>query len=283
MSAPQTRLLGWGAALLVLGALIGGLLARSLSREAEAPPPGQALSPTASRREAAPSGPLVFDTSPQRPEATPALLPAGVAAVYLFYDLTAASAPAQVRWSRNGQPLATVANEDIQPESQDASRGVAVLRPPGGSLLPGLYEAEVTAGEERLTATFQAAWGAQEILAQPAPAAAEVQVSQVAITRGIGRSGTPEQPLKTIRPTEGRLYFVFRYEQAEPGIALTVKWFLSGEELTAARREVVLPSSAGWAHAWAEVQPAWPPGECRVVVYVSGDAAELASASATVQ
>lgn len=286
----QTRRgLLWGAALLALGAVGGGLASWLLLPGSSPAPRGTgspAETPGLPSAETPQSLPVVFSTSPEPADATPALLPAGVPVIYLFYRLgggEATDTPSRVRWSRNGQPLPDVIHQDIQPDPDTPGRGTVLLRPPNRSLPPGLYEAELSVGEARLAASFQAAWGAEEILQQPVPAAAEVKLSRAAMATGVKRDGSPERRLRTIGPDYGRLYFVFRFEQAEPGIALTVKWFVAGEELVAARQEVVLPATAGWGHAWAEAQPEWLPGEWRAVAYVSGDSEELASAVVTVR
>jgi hypothetical protein len=226
----------------------------------------------------------VFATRDQRPPVTPDLIPAGIPAVFLFYDLPDGlpGAKASVRWWRDGRLLGSVAQGDIMPASGRGTGGRAVLRAPGGSLGPGLYEAEVAAGATRAVATCMVTWGAEQVLQQPAPVAAEMQVSDATLTSRVRPDGSPGDRLVRVMDGASRLYFVFRYRQAEPGTSVTVKWFLSGEALAGATRELGLSSDAGWAHAWVEVRPALPAGPCRAVAYLTGDDAQLAAAEAAV-
>ncbi|NPV46309.1 MAG: hypothetical protein HPY69_05100 [Armatimonadetes bacterium] len=281
------QLVLWGGAFLLLGAMVGGTLSwllygglvsssiRTIGGLRPPDLPDEAIRPS----------PIVFDTTPRRPRTTPSLLPAGVPLVYLFYDLTdqASSAPSSVSWLRNGVQLGRVANSDIRPDPGNPGHGMVLLRAPNGSLPPGLYEVRLTVAGERLLASFQVAWGAQDILQQPIPPAVELQVRQVTLARGVKPDGRPHSPVEAVSPDCGRLYFVFRYEQAEPGLAVSVRWFMATQELETARREVVLPSTAGWAHAWVEPEGDWPSGPWRVAAYVSGDTQEIASATLNVR
>lgn len=282
-----SRVVLWGGGLLLLGAMAGGMLGwllhsgrvgSSVGITADSDRPDRAEKGVLQR------SPIVFSTSPRRPETTPALIPAGVPVVYMFYDLNReGSHLPTISWLCNGRALGNVANHDLRPDPEAPGRGMVLLRAPNGSLAPGLYEVQLTVGGESFLASFQAAWGAEEILQQPVPPAVELRVREATLARGVRADGRPQSPLKVVSPDCGRLYFVFRYEQAEPGIALTVRWFMAAQELAAARREVVLPSTAGWAHAWVEPSGEWPSGEWRVVAYVSGDTQEVASATIVIR
>lgn len=278
----------WGGGLLLLGVMVGGMLGWLLgSGQLDSPVDvtGTLRLPGLPTDDTARVPPIVFDTVPRRPHYTPPLLPAGVPLVYMFYDLTGQPGlnPSNASWLRNGVQLGHIANSDIRPDPQNPGHGMVLLRAPNGSLSPGLYEVQLTVAGERLLASFQVAWGAQEILQQPIPPAVELQVRQVTMARGVKPDGRPQSPVKTVSPDCGRLYFAFRYAQAEPGLAVTVRWFLATRELETARREVVLPSTAGWAHAWVEPEGAWPSGTWRVAAYVSGDTQEIASATLIVR
>jgi hypothetical protein len=271
--------------LLVTGSWLGVTIARARSAADSLGRAGSAAGMAPGQRQ--PRGQadaIVFAARDQRPPVTPDLIPAGIPALFLFFDLPdgVPGARARARWWRNGRLLGAVARGDIVPENPRRASGRALLRAPGGSLVPGLYEAEVVAGTARAVATCMVTWGADQVLQQPAPAAAEMQVSGATLASRIRPDGSPGDRLVRVADGASRLYFVFRYRQAEVGTSVMVKWFLSGEALAGATRELGLNSDAGWAHSWVEVRPALPPGPCRAVAYLTGDDAPLAAAEALV-
>ena len=283
----------WGGliapVLLVLAVVMGGALGTLAGlRHVSAPAagiragaiarPGQPTTPSNQSREL-----IVFSTTESAPSTTPDMLPAGVPAVYLFYDFPQipASAVPRVRWWRDGRLIGEVPAAYIQPQAGMGAAGKAVLRAPKGSLGAGIYEVELTLGERRVTASFVVAWGAAQIASLPAPAESEVEISNAVIAAAVAADGSPRQPLTQVASGSQRIYFVFRYQKAEPGTALVVAWYGGQEAITSATREITLPAAAGWANAWLEA-PATsplPPGGYRAVVTMAGDEQALGSAT----
>ncbi|MBU0608917.1 MAG: hypothetical protein KKI08_13615 [Armatimonadetes bacterium] len=60
-------------------------------------------------------------------------------------------------------------------------------------------------------------------------------------------------------------------------------WWAGKLEIKAARREVVLPATEGWAHAWMQAQNGLPAGTYTVRAATSGDTQALATDSFTVR
>lgn len=227
---------------------------------------------------------LVFSTANLEPETTPDLLPAGAGPVYAFYNLPelARSSMLDATWSRDGKLLGKVPPSDIQPGPQSPGRGSMTLRPPGGKLVPGIYEVEIRTERRRFRASFVVAAGAEKIVGQQAPVEAELTVSGQVTARGVGAHGEPVQAGTSFGRTD-RIYFVFQYKGAEPGTGVTVQWWGGTTEIKNARREVTLSSAEGWAHAWMQADSGLPPGTYTVTATVTGQAKELARAQFTVQ
>ena len=269
--------LATGLIALTLGALIGcataGLLRVSSTPFAtvlQTPPAGRAPIPPL------PEG-VKFSATPQEPPSTPDLLPAGVPAVYAFYNLPdAARGGVQgAAWSMNGKRLGAIPASDLRPEAHRADRGVVTLRAPTGKLQPGFYELALRGERRTFRASFAAADNAAAILSQPAPADAALSIPQHTTALGVGSSGEPLRATGKVGGKE-RVYYVLRYEGAEPGMAISIRWWRGTTELKAARREVVLPSTSGWANAWVQSESGLPPGAYSVSAMTSGDPHELA-------
>jgi len=275
------RALKLGLLVLAVGAVLGvsvGLVARSAPRTrlatsaaVVAPPP------------VAPEG-IVFSPTPREVAATPDLLPAGLAVVYAFYNLaeTAGGGVVAATLSVDGKRTGAVRGEDIHPDAARPGRGTVTIRAPGGRLAPGIYELELRTIRRRFRASFVAAANAAQILAQAAPAAAALALPQHGIALGVGPKGEPMRPTSRVGARQ-RVYYVVRYEGAEPGMAVCVRWWSGTTELPTARREVVLPSVSGWAHAWIQAADGLPPGAYEVTATTSGDVQPLARDRFTVE
>jgi hypothetical protein len=227
--------------------------------------------------------PLTFSLQPQPPAVTPDFLTAGAPVVYVFYwlpDLTTLSPP-RLQWWRDGQALAPVPPEQISQRRQGGGvRGAATLPAPDGSLPAGIYEVTVTVGDREISGSFAALWGADEIIAQQPPASATMTIEQIVIAEGIQSDGSPRDPRAKLREGPRRLYLVFAFARAEPGSAVLVKWYANGQPIQGGGREVVLPTTHGWAHGWVETSDpqGLPPAEYRATVMLAGDDHELGAA-----
>jgi len=221
---------------------------------------------------------IAFSPTPQEVAATPDLLPAGVGAVYAFYNLpeTARGGIVEANLSVDGRRAGTVPREDVRPDPGRPGRGTVTIRPPKGRFAQGVYELELTTTQRRYRASFVATANAPQILAQPAPAEASLALPQHAVALGVGPKGEPVRLTNRVGSRE-RIYCVVRYEGAEPGMAICIRWWSGRTELRAARREVVLPSVSGWAHAWMQAEEGLPPGTYDVTATTSGDAQALST------
>jgi len=159
---------------------------------------------------------------------------------------------------------------------------MVVLHAPGGKLAPGAYELQLQTDRRKFSASFVAAPEAQAVLAQAAPAEAALALTQHVVARGVGKDGSPSGPTSKFTQTE-RVHYVLRYRGAEPGMAVRVTWWVGNLEIKAARREVVLPATEGWAHAWMQAQNGLPAGTYTVRAATSGDTQALATDSFTVR
>lgn len=269
---------------IALGALVAAsvLWLRAPHGAGPVGPRGVAQVPSPPPRERAEG--VVFSTTRQEPPTTPDLLPAGASAIYASYNLPelALSPIVEAGWTQDGKRLAKISAADIQPDAQSPGRGTIILRPAGGTLQPGIYELDIRTQRRRFKASFVVAAQADTIVGQQAPAEAQLAISQQTVARGVGGKGEPLQPTKQIG-TRDKVYFVFRYEGAEPGMGVTIKWWGGTTEIKNARREVTLASTAGWAHAWMQAAEGLPPGTYKVTLTTSGDAAELARTEFAVQ
>jgi len=213
------------------------------------------------------------------------MIPAGVTAVHVFLNLPGWPAGGALNLSakRLTPPTATLTVTRPAAEPGQPGRATAVLAAPAGGLQPGLYEVTASSGGRRETATFLVVAGAAEIIGQTAPAEAEVLLSKGVIAGGVAADGKPTKSLKEIRDPAARLWLVFRYDQAEPGTSLTVRWFSNNVPLPGATRELALRGAAGWAHAWLQASPRLPAGTLRAEVTLTGDAEVLLSVQVPVQ
>lgn len=261
-------------ATLVAGVLVGAILAHVAGR------PGVAGSAVPESIPAAPvatvADGITFSGSSEPPATTPDLLPSGLPAVHGFFHLSGMKSQTtpQITWSRNGKAIGRVAAEDMTVDPAHAGSGRFVLRPTSGKLASGIYEVELTAAGRRFRASFVAAEQAGAILAQKAPASATLQVTQHVIARGVGQHGEPKQPAARLRSGD-RVFYVLRYEGAEPGMALSVRWWRDNIEIVSARKDVILSSEAGWAHAWIQAEGGLPAGTYSVTASVAGGAGEI--------
>ena len=273
----RSHLLALGVGLLA-GVIVVWLIQPPRSGE---PASGTVASPVAAPPLTGPQ--VLFSVAPQEPTISPDLLSAGVATVYAFYslpDMAPGEAPSAV-WHKDGKPLGGAASR-VQADPQRAGHGMIMLEAPGGKLAPGIYEVELKTQARTFGASFAAAPGAAEILAQPAPMEAVLSVSQSGTARGVGPQGEMLQPTNAFAGTD-KIYFVMHYAGAEPGTAVTFTWWNGKTELRQARQEVTLPAAAGWAHAWIQTEQGLPQGTYRAAAAVSGGAQDLAAAEFTIR
>jgi hypothetical protein len=156
------------------------------------------------------------------------------------------------------------------------------LAAPGGRLAPGLYELELQTTARKFRASFVAAPEAEAILAQQAPADAALVLRQHMTARGVKADGKPNGQVTTFGRVE-RVFYAMQYEGAEPGMAVLVRWWAGQTEIKAARKEIALPSTAGWAHAWMQADAGLPAGTYDVTATTAGGAQELARDQFTVR
>lgn len=224
---------------------------------------------------------ILFSATDAKPAANPCLLPAGLPAVYAFYEAPGhqgAGRP-EVKWTRDGQVLPDPSPDDVMPEGNGKS-GKILLRPPRGKVEAGVYEVELKLGPSNLAASFVAAWGAEKIASQSAPADAQVTISDLLVATAVSPANEPQHPQKSFGGRE-RIFAAFKFAKAEPGSAVVVKWYGGPEPITAATKEIVLPSTTGTASAWLQAPPGspLPPGNYSVTVSMAGDTTALARAA----
>ena len=271
--------------LLAIGLLIGGILAFSRQSSSPAAPNGP-LSPQSvlhALMGASDEERILFSATPTEPTRAPDLLPAGIPMVYAFYRIPGATAGASARaqWSRNGVVKGQIPVASITPGNHPGE-GTIAFRAPADGFAPGVYEVEVQQGPNKVRGSFVTAVGAGAIIGQPAPKDAEVAIPKVAFADGVDAHGQPQRVRKTFYGTD-RIFFAFRYTQAEPGSTVRVSWYGGQEPIKSAEREVLLPSVEGWAHAWLQAPfPGLPPGEYRATVTMSADTRAIATGSFTV-
>lgn len=272
------RILLLGLVVFAAGALIGvgAVRLRSVSPEGALPlqpaVPGALPPGPAADREG-----IAFSATPREPPSPPDLLPAGVAVLYAFYNLPEAAARGllSATWSVDGKSLGALARGDIEPDAGRPGHGAILLRAPKGRFVPGVYELELRTESRKFRASFVAAENAPAIIAQQAPKEAMLALPQHVVARGVGPKGEPVRPTNEVESNE-RVYYVLRYQGAEPGMAISVTWWAGQTEIKAARREVVLPSTSGWAHAWMQAESGLPAGAYQVSVTTAGDTQALA-------
>jgi hypothetical protein len=274
-----------GLLALALGALIGAGAAYFNSTNVGAAAPFQPTAPgTLAPEPVANREGITFSGIPQEPPVTPDLLSAGVPLVYAFYNLpeTARSGISAAMWRLNGKSVGAVPRTDIQPDAGRPGHGTVLLRATKGKLPAGVYELELQTQRRRFRASFVAAEDASAVIAQQAPADAVLTIQQHVVARGVGDKGEPLRPTSRVGGKE-RVYYVLRYQGAEPGMAIGVTWWLERTEIKAVRREVVLRSTSGWAHAWLQADSGLPAGAYHVSATTAGDTQELARDQFTVR
>ncbi|MHB8996513.1 MAG: hypothetical protein ACYC63_14810 [Armatimonadota bacterium] len=270
------------ALLLAAGLFLGALLAFSQGQGTRLGP-ASPLSPHSvlqSLAGASDEARMLFSATAVEPSRSPDLLPAGLPLIYAFYRIPGVK-PGEVpkaRWSKNGVTKGQIPAASITAGTHPGT-GTIVLRAPTGGFGPGVYEVELELGPNKVTASVVTAHGAEAIIAQPAPKDAEVVIPKVAFTAEVDAQGQPQHPRKTFYGTD-RIYFAFRYTQAEPGSTVKVNWYGGETAIASAEREVLLPSVEGWAHAWLQAPPpGLPPGEYRTTVTMSADTRAIATGS----
>lgn len=227
---------------------------------------------------------IVFGPTDTKPGVTADLLPAGVPIIYAWYEAPGrqSAGPPQAKWTRDGKPLPAPRAAEISAEP-GKNAGKILLRAPGGSLSPGVYELELKLGPSNLAASFVAAWGAEAIAAQSAPADAQVTITDLALATAVSALHQPQHPRKSFQGSD-RIFAAFKFARAEPGSAIVVKWFGGPELIKSATKEIVLPGAAGSASGWlqAPLSSPLPAGEYSVSLSMAGDTALLATAAFTV-
>lgn len=271
----------WLVLLAAVGVLAGVVLALQYSgRSAGEPGPGLPLAGQLLRLGLPPqeAAGILFSATDAKPTTNPDLLPAGLPAVYAFYEAPGhqgAGRP-EVRWTRDGQVLPDPSPDDVKPEGNGNS-GKILLRPPGGKVEAGVYEVELKLGPSNVAASFVAAWGAEKIASQAAPTDAQVTITDLLLATAVSPENEPQHPQKSFGGRE-RIFAAFKFAKAEPGSAVVVKWYGGPEPITAATKEIVLPSTTGTASAWLQAPPGspLPPGRYSVAVSMAGDTTALA-------
>lgn len=290
-NAPSAIAVGSGRRLRVLPLLVAGILlgiigamVYSRATGTTVPPvvPGLLQSAIQAVAGAEPEERIVFSASPTPPALSPDLLPAGVPMIYCFYDVPSVKKPGSpvVTLSRDGKKTGQVPAADIVAGSRPGV-GTLTLKAQGG-FQAGIYEVELQFADSRVLASFVAAQKAEAILGQATPRDAEVAISPPVFASGVGADGKPRKP-QTAFGGQDKVFFVFQFDQAEPGSAVQVKWYGGQERIESATHEVLLPSVKGWAHAWLQAPaPGLPPGRYRAAINMSSDPHELASAEFTI-
>ncbi|MEI6500117.1 MAG: hypothetical protein WCP21_03715, partial [Armatimonadota bacterium] len=198
--------------------------------------------------------------------------------IYCFYEIPGVKTPGApvAMLSKDGKRTGPVPAADITTGTQPGT-GTLALRVRGG-FQPGVYEVELQFADSRVMASFVAAKGADAILAEPAPKDAQVTINAGVFASAVGAEGRPAKPKVAFAGVD-KVFFVFQYDQAEPGSAVQVKWYGGQDIIETATREVLLPSVKGWANAWLQAPPpGLPPGKYRAAVNMSSDPHELAGA-----
>lgn len=272
--------------LMLIGVLIGLLGAVVYSRTTGiAAPPAVTQILQSALRSVSPTEPeerVVFGVSSTPPASSPDLLPAGALVIYCFYDVPGVkvSGAPVVTLSKDGKRREPVPATDLKAGDRPGV-GTLALKASGG-FAPGVYEVELQFSDSRVLASFVAATGAEAILGQSPPRDAQVTIGLPVFAAGVGAEGKPLR-LGTVFRGSDRVFFAFKYDQAEPGSAVQVKWYGGREPIESATREVLLPSVKGWANAWLQAPPpGLPAGQYRAAVNMSSDPHELASAQFTV-
>lgn len=228
---------------------------------------------------------ILFGSNDEKPASNPDLLPAGLPLVYAFYEAPGrkTAGQPQVTWTKDGKPLPAPATADVTANS-GGSAGRIVLRPPGGKLVPGVYEVEVALGASHIAASFVAAAGADQIMTQSAPAEGQVTISDLTLANAVSSQSEPQGPKRSFDGRD-RIFVAFKFAKAEPGSAIVVKWFGGSELVKAATKEIVLPSTQGTASAWLQAPPGspLPVGQYSVTISMAGDTAALAQATFNVK
>lgn len=269
-------------AVLIAGVVLGAVIGRKAAPAAEVTAADPPVLPAPAS--ATPVEGIVFSAVNHGPAATPDLLPSGIPAVYAFFRLTGVKvgADAEISWTHDGKAVGVVAAADVKLDASQPGTGSFVLRAEGGKLRAGIYEVELKAESRRFRASFVVADQAAAILAQKAPPTATLQVTQHVIARGVNQQGEPERPSAKLQAAD-RVFYVLRYQGAEPGMAMSIRWWRDNVELVTARKDVTLSSEAGWAHAWIQVEGGLPAGKYSATASVAGAAGEIARDQFTIQ
>ncbi len=279
-----------GCLLAILGLLLGGGIALMIGRQtAEAPRERIDSDP----EPAATVNRLIFSPAPDRPEATPDIIPAETAAVYCFFELgrLPADAELEAQWWGDGEALGDLPLEDLQRE-QDVhhASGRFTLRSPAeteGTFAPGIYEVEVR-GVHQVEVSVRSSFvvlpqGARILQGGGEPEGPPV-IRSLRTATDVTEEGEPVGAATDFPPDVGRICAVFEYRGITPGAVLTARWHLGDMEIERARTEIAIPDSSGWAEVWLSTGEAdrLPPGPYQVAIHLGDEAEPLASVGFTI-
>lgn len=286
----RRRSLAIGCLLALLGVLLGGGLAFLLARQRAKPPAAEVSAPASSHAEYVAE--LVFSAKPERPEATPDVIPSEAAAIYCFYELSRLppDAPLRARWWHKGEAMGDLPLADHERTGEDHATGRFAIAPPSGqdAFPPGIYEVELSSPAEpsvSVRASFVALPRAAKILAGGGEPDQPLIIRDLQTALAVTEEGKPSEVAHSFRPDAGRIYACFSYQGMAPGGLLVVRWHAGEVELTKARSELTVSAPEGWAHAWLELGAGerLPEGQYQVTVHLGEDAEPLASLGFTVE
>jgi hypothetical protein len=235
--------------------------------------PAQAAG-TAQPQEAEGPDPVVFSTSPQRPNRTPVLLPAETNAIYCFFQLVQAPAgDLSVRWSLGGQDLGPLQAPTQVQRSGGTISGQLTLSPPGRQpqFAPGIYVVDFLLGGQPFhQASFVAARQAAMILASKPLPTSEVRVANPMTVAQVGPDGWPVTLAEQFRPTD-KIWVWFGYVNGAPGTAFTVSWYCGRTLIPQATTQVPMQAESGWGLGWIQPQQGQlPAGGYEAVITAAG-------------
>ncbi|MGQ9731129.1 MAG: hypothetical protein ACUVX8_07620 [Candidatus Zipacnadales bacterium] len=284
-SGPPLLLLG---AILVGGAIIGTVAGVLFTRWWASRYETQTLT-TRSKPlppvEAEPLTPqLLFNTTSQRPAATPEVLEAGGKEIYCFFTVPGEPATAMpvFYWlNAMGEPIK--AQGRVSKEESKGLSGSVVLKPPPGRKVfqEGIYEVGLFInGESVVEGSFVLLKGAQALLREPSTQERyRPEVRNLIVSTG--RSSTTAKSPFVLPAGTRQVKVTFQYAYALSGTAFTVQWLYEDGLIQQATQEVIIQSPAGQGEAWFSVKsPAvLPNGRYAVLILLSEGAPPLARQS----
>lgn len=303
--APRPRPWVLGCLLALFGALLGAAAALLVGRGC-ATPEGTVIAPPPGSYDTR----LVFSAGPEEPAATPDLIPAETSVVFCFYRLKRVPADARLtaKWWRDGEELGALELRDLRsdPAAGHAAGRFTIYPPAAGTaegggrppasptpptpaappspatFPPGIYEVELNAPAQPdvvARGSFVALPRAAKILQGGGEPVGPPVIRALTTASGIDQQGRPVGPTAVFPPSVSRIYVVFEYAGVPPGVVLTARWFIEGNELEAARAELPIPAEQGSAHAWLEVGRGdrLPDAHYQVGIYLGDEDRPLAS------